>query len=1214
VLKLWEVVRFETACRLRRPATWACFAAVAGLTVLLARDVLLGTARASANVHADAPILVAQVTVLVGALALVVLAALFGDAAARDARWRLDPLVRVAPVDPRVLALGRFLAAAGLAAALLAVVPAALAALHLTAAEPELYGRFRAATYLAPYLVFALPNLLAAGALAFAAAWRTGSTLAAYGAAALLFVGGVLVEEALAETLGQGALAAVLDPLGFTVLSELFAYWTPFERDTRPLVLAGPLLWNRLLWLGIGAAAMADVLARRRPAVDERAPRGGWWRRRRGRTSPADGGAEAATAPIVVPRAPRAVGGRGRVGQVLAFARLAFATVVANRWSLLVVAAAVAHVFAAGWNPAVVFDTPSLPASSVVVPEVLGGGALLASLLIGLWVGQLVWMEREARADELTDAAPWPPWVAAAGKLLALAGGLVAWQAVVGASVVLLQALQGHRAFDLGLAATMLFGLGLPDLLLVVVLALAVHVAVGHKALGHVVFLAALVVSRNLLEGDFGFEHHLLGYSSTPGWRHSELSGFEPFLAPHLWFLAYWSAWALLLAGAAALLWPRGREGGWRGRLAAARRRWTRLAAAWAGAAAALVAVLGGFLFANTNLLHEYRTGDDRRALLAGYERRWSRDAEFAQPEIVRTELRVELHPRRRRAELGGTHRLVNRTAEAIPAVHLLLHPDLAVRALSFDRPARLAVDDAVHGVRVYALDEPLPPGGELALRFELAFAPRGFSNDGAPAEVLENGTFFERRWLPIVGYQPELELADAAARRELGLPPRRRLPPIDDPVGRRFGSELRDADWIELETTIGTDPDQLAVAPGSLVRTWREGGRRWFHYRTEAPIKNNYPILSGRYAVRRSRWRDVEVEIYHHPGHTANLERIERGLHAGLEHHARTLGPYPHRQLRLVEFPRHRGNYAWSFPGTIAYSEGVGFLARGGEEVDFPFLVAVHEVAHQWWGHQVKPARVAGGPVLGETLAHDGALRVLGETHGPVAVRRALDVLRHGYLAGRQRHRGEEVPLLLSNDQRYLHYDKGAVAMAALRAYVGNGAVDRALGRFFAAHRFGSAPFPTTRQLYAELAAATPPEHRGLLRDLFAEITLWELATTGVRVEEAAAGFRVTLDVTAAKRRGDGAGREREVAMDDLVEIGLFAGEAAPGDPGEPLYLARHRLTGGRQSISVTVPRPPARAGVDPYRWLIDRDTADNVREVAAREAPAGAATKIGP
>ena len=67
---------------------------------------------------------------------------------------------------------------------------------------------------------------------------------------------------------------------------------------------------------------------------------------------------------------------------------------------------------------------------------------------------------------------------------------------------------------------------------------------------------------------------------------------------------------------------------------------------------------------------------------------------------------------------------------------------------------------------------------------------------------------------------------------------------------------------------------------------------------------------------------------------------------------------------------------------------------------------------------------------------------------------------------------------------------------------------------------------------------------------------------------------------------------------MDDLVEIGVFAA-GEDGEQGEELYRRRHRIRSGEQTIRITVPRKPARAGIDPHRKLIDRQGQDNVIEV---------------
>jgi hypothetical protein len=169
-------------------------------------------------------------------------------------------------------------------------------------------------------------------------------------------------------------------------------------------------------------------------------------------------------------------------------------------------------------------------------------------------------------------------------------------------------------------------------------------------------------------------------------------------------------------------------------------------------------------------------------------------------------------------------------------------------------------------------------------------------------------------------------------------------------------------------------------------------------------------------------------------------------------------------------------------------------------------------------------------------------------------------------------------------------------VAMYPAREYLGEEAVNTALQRFIDKHRAGGAPYPTALDDVSELRAATPDSLRNLLTDLFETETSWDVKTDRAVVEPLATGeYRVTLDVVARKVRANAAGTDIDVPMDDVVEIGVFAPTGA-SSLGEPLYLKRHRIRSGKQTISITVPQEPARAGIDPYRLLIDRNGRDNV------------------
>lgn len=50
---------------------------------------------------------------------------------------------------------------------------------------------------------------------------------------------------------------------------------------------------------------------------------------------------------------------------------------------------------------------------------------------------------------------------------------------------------------------------------------------------------------------------------------------------------------------------------------------------------------------------------------------------------------------------------------------------------------------------------------------------------------------------------------------------------------------------------------------------------------------------------------------------------------------------------------------------------------------------------------------------------------------------------------------------------------------------------------------------------------------------------------------------------------------------------------------------MQKHRISSGRQTITVTVPETPARGGIDPYN-LLDWEEEDNVEPVTIESAGA--------
>ncbi|HEU4881646.1 MAG TPA: M1 family aminopeptidase [Longimicrobium sp.] len=1208
MMKMLEIFRLEIGCQARRISTWLYFVALLALTYRVATEAYIVNARTGGYLF-NGPFAIAAVTLLASLMGLPVTAALAGDAGARDAQTRMHPLVYTAPVGKGAYLGGRFLAAFALNALILAAVPIGLLlAATVPGPEAELLGPFRPAFYLGPYLLLALTNAFVTAALLFALAALGRRAMASYVGGVILLVGAMFNWTFVALKLGRWELAKLLDPLGLTVMSELSRAGTPLEKSTVPLALEGSLLANRLMWIGIALGVLALAHARFRFAHPMAG--GAWTRRAQKADAPIDsaGAAVAARgAPIGVPRVPRSFGGAARARQTLAVAGDSFRAVVTG-WGGLVFAGLVLLVVATGPQMMEHLGVPLVPTTEHISGYLGTPGDLLwmiAMLLTVFYAGELVWREREAGLREIADAAPVPEWVSLAGRMIGLCGVLVALQALMMAAAMAVQARAGYYHFEPGVYARILFGQQLVDYLLIALLAVAVHVVVNHKHLGHGVVL--VVCGFKAFAPWLGIEHNLLVYASDPGLAYSDMRGFGPALAPFVWFKLYWAAWALLLAVAARLLWVRGTERGPRSRVRLARRRLTRPAAGAAAAAVALVLTLGGFVFYNTNVLNDYRPASHLAERDAEYERRYGRYDGVPQPQIVGTRLHVELYPSRGAVEIRGTYRLVNRSAVSIDSIHLTSGAGAETSGLRFDRPATPVLADEEMGVRIYALATPLRPGDSLRVSFRVRFRPRGFTNGGVDASVSANGTFVSPgRWMPAIGYQPGRELSGAGERRAHGLSPRPAVRSVHDAAARL---DVRGAERVAFEAVVGTDPGQLALAPGRLLRTWTEGGRRYFHYATDAPIRNEYAFYSAAYAVHDGRWtppagagQPVAIQIVHHPGHAWNAERMVRAVQASLDVYTRRFGPYPHGQIRLVERPG-QGNSLHGSPVNMWYQEGFSLFnaADDPREIDFPFAVVAHEVAHQWWGNQLAPADVEGAAVLSESLAWYSAMGVVEQTYGDEHLRRFLGMMREMYLTPRAR---AGVPLLRAGDW-FTAYRKGPFAMYALREYVGEAPVNAALRRLMDQHRAGAPPLPTSLDLYRELQAVTPDSLRPLLADLFEANTYWELKTDRATAHPAAdAAWRVTLDVTARKVVVDSIGTETEVPMNDLVEIGLYA-PAADGASGAPLYLRMHRVRSGPQRITVTVPREPARAGIDPRILLIDGEAEDNVAAVTRTAAP---------
>ena len=265
-------------------------------------------------------------------------------------------------------------------------------------------------------------------------------------------------------------------------------------------------------------------------------------------------------------------------------------------------------------------------------------------------------------------------------------------------------------------------------------------------------------------------------------------------------------------------------------------------------------------------------------------------------------------------------------------------------------------------------------------------------------------------------------------------------------------------------------------------------------------------------------------------------------------------------------------------------------------KDINYPVYVTAHEVAHQWWAHQVIGGNVQGATMLSETMAQYSALMVMKQTFGADKMKRFLSYELDRYLMGRGAERKKEMPLALVENQPYIHYNKGSLVMYALQDYIGELTVNQALSNYIRDVGFQEPPYTVSRELIEHFRQATPSELKGIIEDLFETITLFDNHAVAATYKQHDVGnFEVRVKVASHKYRADELGVENEIPIDDHIDIGVL------DEDGNYLYLQKHRIDTSESEIIIQVDGRPAKAGIDPLNKLVDRKPRDNVISVNA-------------
>lgn len=1147
------------------------------------------------NVYRNSPYTLTIHISIFCVFSLLMAVAFFNNAALRDYNSEFNEILFTTPLSKPGYFFGRFLGA--LVVSTLPLMGVFIGILLGTAMnsvfgwiDVERFGPFYLETFINTYLLFILPNMFLAGAIIFAMANKWKSTIISF-VGGLLIIVAYIVSGSLMSDVDNETLAGLSDIFGINTYSIETKYFTPIEKNTISPGFSGLLFWNRILWTSFGIIILfisyfSFSFQQKNKKV----------KKEKVKTTKEE-------TVFALPKLNPTYGASTDWLQFKSFFYTNFLSITKSvTFKILFLFCIIILVsdLSGGFE---YFGLQSYPVTYKLIDSIKGSTNLFIIIILIFFSGELIWRDRDSKINEVIDATAHTSFISMAAKALSLVCITSILNLFFIFIAVIYQLLHGFTRIELDVYLLDFFYSNFALYIVFGGLMIMIQVLSSNKYIGYFISILVLLVWEIVLS-ILDISSNMLVIGGGGSVFYSDMNSFGPGLKSALWFNLYWillSFLGLLIAGA---LWNRGSKSSLLSRIKTARKEVPKSYRGFIGVIAMSWIAVAIFVYYNTQVLNPYRSSDETEQLAADFEKKYGKYRTVVSPKITDAKYFIDIFPEERNIIVKADIQLTNASNKAIDSLHFF---NLEGWDTKLTIPNATPVfEDETYLYTIYKLSPALQPGEQINLHVNNTYLTKGFENGRGNTSIVNNGTFFNNGdVLPIMGYAENYELSDKNTRKKYGLEPKARMPELTKEV-----SELHDrnyisngqSDYINVETVISTSKDQIAIAPGSLTKKWEENGRDYYHYKTDTPSLNFYSFMSADYEIAKRKWNGVDIEVYYDKKHDVNIEMMLDAVERSLVYYTENFGPYYHKQCRIIEFPRY-ATFAQAFPGTMPYSEGFGFITNLEDETENNVIDAViaHEMAHQWWAHQVIGANMQGSVLMSESFSEYSALMTLKNmTEDPMKMREFLKYDHDRYLRGRSGEREKELPLYKVENQGYIHYGKGSVILYALQDYIGEDKVNYAMKGFLEEFRYKKPPYPSSYDFLKHLEPQVPDSLNYLITDWFKEITLYDNRLKEANYKKLDNGkYEVTLEIESSKIKSDSLGNESKTAINDWIDVGFFM------DEDEKRLYQQQRLKFNREKSSITVQLDslPAKAAIDPRHILIDRVYSDNIKTISLEE-----------
>ncbi|MGN8224153.1 M1 family aminopeptidase [Gracilimonas sp. BCB1] len=1059
--------------------------------------------------------------------------------------------------------------------------------------DPERLAPFTPFPYFWNWLVFVLPNVLICTGFIFSVGLLTKSRMSIYASAVLIYVfyfvssfyfnSPILADSTPTHT-DNMMLAALADPFGISAFMEQSQYLTPLQKNEVLVSLSGNFLLNRLLWISITVAILGGAYQvfsfRDLQRKNQKSTL----------TNESLNEGNQTETPylafiVTVQTGEKAFWqsfiSQSKIGIKQLFKSLPFQVI--NVLMILIMSSEFYSTLVEGGS----YSESLYPVTSILAELNTTAIFIFGVLLIIFFSGEWGWKERTENMHLILDATPTSNasffW-SKVSVLMCIPLLLITLEILI---AIAFQLIMDHPEIDVSRYLSLYYYQGTP-LIFYLLVALFIQGLSPGKYVGMGLTGLIVAVFGTSLAGNLGIEHPLLRIGAMPPVTFSDMAGVSNNTFGFYLLSTHWLILGLILSLIGQHLRRRGISDGFFTYV-------KRVFKGWSTYHLTVVIVLGlaffttsGMIYYKTNIESEYVSTEETLDRWADYEKQYKHfdQEEWLYPIAIKTDL--ALYPNENRYDVEATFTLENKSKTTVNRA--LIIEKKPITNIQLERSIIVRIDSTL-GIYEFKFDTPVLPGQSVDLTFSATNEGKGLFSGN---DIVENGSYIHLRdFSPYLGYSESLEIQDNNERRKRGLPKRT----IEKPSDADF--ELMESGFgrIDFETILSVPDSQIGISVGNLHAAWTEKDRNYYHFKTPYPVAPIITYHSANYEMVQESFKGISLEHYYHTGHGFNNTTIMNSMKQTLDYMQNEFGPYPLDHLRIAELPSFWGFGGFAAAGTISMVEDNLYLVDERDAKAFNLVAkrTIHEVAHQWWGHQLSTQSVSGGQIFVEGFAKYTEGVVMEKHYGMPSLFQLGKSANHTYFTGRSYASTPEQPLYLEQGEHYMLYGKSYLAMMALKDLIGQEKINRVLKTLVERHKHEVDATVTTPEFLAELYSVISEQHQELINDWFKKIITYDLSIADADYTKLPeGGYEVTFTVDASKFESMN-GIDSPIHMNEPVTIGYFTTHPSEALSTQTLSLEPQTITSGKHQFTIQVDSLPKYISIDPYSTRPDLVRSDN-------------------